>query len=803
MYALLAVSTAVFVFFGLQVKYEEDISKLVPGAATENSGLAFGNLKVKDKIFIQLTSPGLGTDELASMTDEFIEGLVQRDSANSYISNVLYSLDPDLAVNVLDFALNHIPSFVPEAAYPLFDKAIADAPESMSRNYESMMYDETGSATTMVCTDPLELRYALLSSLTGSSDLGAVKESLGGSGFTIVDGHFFCADSTVALAFVSPHFKALDSGTATKLYGEITAQIKEFHLANPEVSVYVHGTPVRSVGNARRIKTDLLLTIGLSLIVILLFICLCFKSLNILWQQILPVVYGAFFALACIYWIKGEMSMMALGIGAIVLGVALSYCLHVIVHQHFVGDVEKMLKDEALPVCLGCLTTIGAFIGLLFTESDLLRDFGLFATFALIGNTFFALVFLPHFLKGKSSGADERAFSLISRINSYPYDRKPLIILGVALIVTVSAIFSPKVGFDTNLRNLGFEPKDLQEAERLYADKNLHGREQRYYAAAAPTLDEAIETNYAIASALDSMKTEGLVKQTSSSLLSILFTPTSLQESRIDDWASYWTTDKLNAAMSALSSAARAQGLDPSVFGAFKAMVQTPYEPASIYDEGIIPEELISNFVEESEGKYMIFNSVQADASDLGTIDRAIASKRGAVVVDPFYYTNDMVRIIHDDFNVTLLISSIFVFIVLLLSFRSVLIALIAFLPMALSWYVVQGIMAIFALEFNLINIVISTFIFGIGVDYSIFVMQGLLENARGGTAQLLDYHKAAIFFSAFVLLVVVLALLFARHPAISSIGLSTLIGMTSTIVITYTLQPFAFRLLYRKKAAR
>ena len=40
---------------------------------------------------------------------------------------------------------------------------------------------------------------------------------------------------------------------------------------------------------------------------------------------------------------------------------------------------------------------------------------------------------------------------------------------------------------------------------------------------------------------------------------------------------------------------------------------------------------------------------------------------------------------------------------------------------MFLSWYVLQGLMALLGLEFNLINIVISTFIFGIGVDYSIF----------------------------------------------------------------------------------
>jgi len=175
-----------------------------------------------------------------------------------------------------------------------------------------------------------------------------------------------------------------------------------------------------------------------------------------------------------------------------------------------------------------------------------------------------------------------------------------------------------------------------------------------------------------------------------------------------------------------------------------------------------------------------------------------VAALPHAVCIDPFYYTNDMVSMLNDDFNTILGISSVFVFIVLLVSFRSIPIALIAFLPMGLSWYVVQGIMGIFGLQFNLINIIIATFIFGIGVDYSIFVMTGLIAKAKGEDDNLLIYHKTAIFFSAFVLMVVSGSLLFATHPAIHSIGISTLIGMSATILITYTLQPALFRYLMR-----
>ena len=178
----------------------------------------------------------------------------------------------------------------------------------------------------------------------------------------------------------------------------------------------------------------------------------------------------------------------------------------------------------------------------------------------------------------------------------------------------------------------------------------------------------------------------------------------------------------------------------------------------------------------------------------------ALVSGPQTVVLEPFYYCRDMVEIVHDDFQKTLLISSVFVLLVLLVSFRNIWVALVAFFPMFLSWYALQGFMALFGLEFNLINIVIATFIFGIGVDYSIFVMEGLLQEERTGSRDRLEYHKVAIFFSALILVIVVASLIFARHPAISSTGSITLIGMIFTILMTYSLEPFVFRKLLGTK---
>lgn len=776
LYSLMVLSSIVFIFFGSKAKFEEDLMKLLPDSDKSETGLVFGNLKIKDKLFIQLT--GAEPELLVGYVDELMDSILTDEEG---IANTLYRLEPEMALGALDYAMSHVPSFVDTSIYARFDTAIAHADEVMSNNYDLIMNDETGEVTEMVTTDPLNLRECLMPDLSS------------GMGFTLIDGHLFCPDSTVALIYISPAFQSFDSKESTKLIKHINHCADELQKKHPEVEMLMHGNVVRADGNASTMKRDIYLTTGISLLIVLIVLCLSFKTFHLAWQNILPVAYGAFFSLACMYWIQGGMSLMAMGIAMMVLGVALSYCLHILIHQRFVGDVEKMLADEAKPVCLGCITTIGAFLGLLFTQSDLLKDFGLFSTFALVGNTFFALVFLPHFLKDQKTQQNETMFKWIDKINNYPYDRNWVVIIALCAIIVVGFVFSGKVKFDNDLDNIGYLSDALQKSEKLYSDKNDHGARQQYYAVIAPTLDEALDANKALSEKLDSLRRAGDVIAYMPTA-SILFQSEGEQQRRIEAWKRYWTPEKVNQAMAAVRAAAVKNELSPDIFVPFQAMLEAEYEPGNLYASGVIPEGLLCNFIEESDGKYLIFNTTQQEREKMTANSDLVAAMPHALVVDPLYYTGNMITMIRKDFNTTLLISSLFVLFVLLLSFKDIVIALIAFLPMFLSWYVVQGWMAILGWPFNLINIVVSTFIFGIGVDYSIFVMQGLIANQRQEGSRLLEYHKVAVFFSAFVLIVVMFSMLFAQHPTINSIGQSTVIGMLSTILITYTLQPLLFR---------
>ena len=149
------------------------------------------------------------------------------------------------------------------------------------------------------------------------------------------------------------------------------------------------------------------------------------------------------------------------------------------------------------------------------------------------------------------------------------------------------------------------------------------------------------------------------------------------------------------------------------------------------------------------------------------------------------------------DFDYIGLVCSIIVFAFLWLSFRNFWLALIAFVPMALSWVWILAIMQLCGLQFNIVNIILATFIFGQGDDYTIFIVEGLLYEHRTGKPMLPQYRQS-IILSAAIMLIGIGILVLAVHPAMHSLGAVTLIGMTIVLLMANTVPPMLFRLYTR-----
>ncbi len=791
---------AVFVFFGYfasKICLEEDINKLMPSSRNEDgtTKLAFASLKIKDKTF--LLFEGKGTEKLIETCDAFVDTILQKDTVSHTIGDVFYRLPDDLVIDAVDYLSSHFPAYIDTSAYARFDTLLTR--EHFARQMEQNRKDLTGEFGEMfpelIQMDPLGMRGILAEQMSPLLSAGT-------GSYQTIDGHFFVPDSTVCIAFITPNFSSTNTGQGSAMFELLNEQIGQFAKSHPDVRITYHGTPASGFYNSTQIKHDLTTTITGALILVLVFLLFSFKRLDTIPLLLLPVAFGTLFGLAIMYWLKGVFSLLALGIGGVVLGVALSYVLHVLTHYQYVGDVQQMLRDQVKPVWLGCLTTIGSFAGLIFIKTDLLQDFGLFAAFAILGTTLFSLIYLPQFLK---SEATPQTFKFIDRFNAIPFDRnKPLLLtILVVIVVCIGAYFVGGTRFDADMHNLGYLEEMTEYSEQLLRDKTYTGDKQKYFASQGKTMEEAIENFSVLDHQLDSMQRLGLVKNYTHT--NQIFVPLSVQQQRIDVWKKYWTEERLGKVRTLIQQTAPQAGLRPEAFETFFESVAADYEPDALYEAALIPEGYQSTLMEESyNGDFLCFtsvrcanDSVRSSDSDYIRICDAIASKPNLLVLDTYYYTTDTLLQMNEDFNVLQWLSMLFVFLVLLFSFHfNIRHTLLGFLPILLSWMIVLGAMVLFDVRFNLISIIISTFIFGIGVDYSIFVMNGLTDS----DSHKLSWHKTAIFLSAVTLIVTVSSMLLARHPAIRSVGFSTLVGLLSAVILSYVLQPAVYRWLNRTR---
>ena len=153
-----------------------------------------------------------------------------------------------------------------------------------------------------------------------------------------------------------------------------------------------------------------------------------------------------------------------------------------------------------------------------------------------------------------------------------------------------------------------------------------------------------------------------------------------------------------------------------------------------------------------------------------------------------------------DDFNYIGWACACIVFFFLWASFRSLPLALLSFLPMAVSWLWILGIMALLGMQFNIINIILSTFIFGQGDDYTIFMTEGTLYEYTHRRPMLASYRRA-ILLSACIMFIGIGSLIIARHPALHSLAEVTIVGMFSVVLMAFVIPPMVFRwgVKYRK----
>jgi 1-acyl-sn-glycerol-3-phosphate acyltransferase len=785
-------------FFASKIKLEEDITRFVPNdknSASINS--IIDNLKSKDKLVIHFfsNSPEY-IDSLVNLSDKAFEKL-QSSLLTSDYTDITHTVSDDRMQQIYELFYQNIPLFLDGNDLQRIKQLIIDDSISYSvkRNYNALLSPSGIVLRKFIQKDPLSFTPLALNKLK----LIQLDEN-----FETYNNHIVTKDHNHLLMFItSPHLpnKTVENQHLLSVVDSIVSDLQP----NQSVSIEYFGAALVSAGNANQLKKDSILTSSIAIVLIALLLGLYFRNPLVTFFIILPVAFGVVFSLSLLFLFKGVVSAIAIGAGAVVLGIAINYSLHFFTHYKHERNIETVLKDLTFPMLIGCTTTVGAFLSLLFAKSEALHDFGLFAAFSLIGAMVFSIVVLPQLLrlsfKNKNTVSnDEVKVTWVDKFTSYRFDKNKLIVLVSMGLTILFSFFAGQVNFESDMNKMSFMTDKTREAEKNLDDVNNFAARSVYVFSTGNDLNDAVQLNEKVYQTLTDLKRKKLIKKFSS--INSVLVSEQTQNKRIANWNKFFNAAKKDSIKEQLIKYSAEYKFKTDAFSEFYNLLNTDFKPLNQADKDTLTKLLFKDWIGNVNGRPSIINHIKVDAENRKLIYDAFKDDEKIIVFDKQNLTSKFVEVISSDFNVILLITSVLVFSFMLLNHGRIELAIINFLPMFLSWIWILGIMALFGIKFNIINIIISTFIFGLGDDYSIFIMDGLLNEYKFGK-KTLDSFKSSILLSALITVIGIGVMIFAKHPALQSIALITIIGMVCVVFISFIAQPLLFNWMVLNRKAK
>ncbi len=777
---------ALLAYWGSRIRFEEDITKLIPASdGSETITEVLQSVKFADKTVINISTPT--ADQVGSLqayADAFAAAMEQE--ADSYIDRLQVRLEDDQLMELLDLVAANLPLFLDENDYPHIDSLLQ--PDSVAASvreaYQTITSPQNFVTAPLVRQDPLGLIFL---------GLRKFQRLQSGEQFTLEDGYLISRNRKNLLAFIT---SSGSTGETAKNAEFIQILDRTIQQLNTQFEGRAHaeyfGATAVAVANARQIKRDIQLTLSVALVLLIVLFIYFYRRAIIPVIILFPAIFGSLLGMAVLYWLKGTISAISIGIGSVLLGLTLDYSLHILSHYRGTGDIKKLFESTTKPLLMCAVFTAVDFLCLLFLHSDVLKDLGIFAAVSVLGAAGFALVFIPQVYTPQGD-VSVRQNTFIDAIARYDFSRNKWI-LGFGVALTIASLFTyQRVGFNDDLAALNYEPEYLKQAEQRLDMLTNYAAKSIYLVSHGRTYDEAAERNARLFNQLIQQEAQGNIHSFQS--VGAIALSAVQQQEKINRWRQFWSEDKKERLMELLRTEGHHVGFKENTFQPFFETLSHTFSPLDTAEEALLNDLFLEEFISSRKNLTTITSIVKTDDSLAAQVVQSLANEEaGILAIDRKHLQEKLLGNLESDFNTLFFIASIAVFVVTFLFFGSLEITLVTNIPIFLGWLVTLGLMGVLGIQFNAFNIIITTLIFGLGVDYSIFVTKGLLEQYTYGSRDLPAY-KAGVVMSALATLLCFGILIFAKHPAIRSISMIPLIGLLVVVLMSFSIQPWLFRI--------
>lgn len=563
---------------------------------------------------------------------------------------------------------------------------------------------------------------------------------------------------------------------------EVYKEIKKIISVNKSTEeIFIAGEPSVLALLEITMVNNLIYLIPIVLIVIILILFFSFRSVRGIFLPLLTVIISTVVTLGIMGYLKIEMSILSTILPVVLIASGSAYGIHLI-NRYYEDIVSHLGKHEAisetiihsgLAVFLAGITTVIGFASLCISNLELIRTFGFVSALGILIALIFSMLFIPAVLmiipiprtkKTKEEGNFGNIF--LKNFASFIFEKKRIIVGFFIVFFILSILGTLRIKTDISMVNEFNKKSEIRIADK-FINKYLMGTNNFSF---------VFET-----------KENGGIKE-----------PELLN--KIVEFQKF---------VSQVEIVGGSRSFTDLIMEINKVMNEGNEEYYRIPDSRELiaqymllysmsgDDEYIKNFIDYNEKKVRVIVSLKTNSvSDIAKfkkdtksyIEKHFDKEKVEVKISGFSEILLTINNLLINSQILSIISSlIFVFIVVSIMFRSIIIGFISAIPIALTVIFNFGLMGILGIELNVETVLVASVAIGIGIDYTIHFLSRyeiervLLNNNKEALIKTYQTTGKAIIINAVTVALGFIVIMFSEFRGLKYFGLFIAITMVTS----------------------
>ncbi|MBI4848344.1 MAG: hypothetical protein HY808_07205 [Nitrospirae bacterium] len=791
---LIIISLAALYF----VEYESSMDNILPQNEVLDRSMEFfrnSNIAGKVVVSLELTSPEKDVSDLLRETD-LLAGSLDR----NLFPEVTVGISESAVAKDIDAMFKNLPEMVSGNELSQIDAWIDQKHVSQKLHdaYLQLLKPQGMLLGSMLRSDPLGMRMLVLEKLKALS-------SSTGYDVEIRDGHFVSRDGRHAMLIAKSAVAITDSAGSKKLLASLKDRLATLpgYIRADIICGHAH-----TVSNEKLIKRDIVFISFIAAVAMLLLYGVVIRDFSAVTIFMIPVV-AIVFSIDLSYLLLGKLSYWVIGLGSTVAGIATDYGTHVYFAAQGKSDPSPFVKHVIKPVSFGALTTIAIFLAFFFSGIKGYNQLAVVTIISIVVSTFISIFVLPHLMlkpDGKTSFADRIAGKL-ERGNI----SNGLAVLFWIFITLALSYFAFHVEFERDIKNIDGTEKEIINAEERFHKTWGGEKTPAVLVVNSKDYEDALEMNERIYR--DAVQAVGAENFTS---MASLWQAEKTRKENAGRWNEFWSEERKQRLRGLLLQEGKKYNFSKNAFEPFFESLKanndppsTPLTPPGLPlnkgrsetspgDTGGFSEKsgnsLFERFVQKTDNGYRVVSFFPDTKEYAGSMNEISGRYPGSYIVSAAVLSNTLSEVVSKDLRLMTLISAISVIVMTYLCFFNFRETLIALVPPLTSIVWLFGLMALLGLSINAANMIAGVLVIGLNSDYGIFMTFRSRKEMNTGTVMAITICTVTTLIGAGVLI-------FAKHPALSSVGVTMVIGLGAGFFSSVMVVPKLCELFVKGKA--